>query len=113
MSLTTQTTAGAAVERPTPEALRRAALAVIDEHLDNLKRCIHWLIEHAVTDAIMVTKGVTARVVLREGGLQISGYAVPLESGSAGSIVRLKNLDSGQIIVGEVQADGSVRIKMR
>ncbi|WP_234053961.1 MULTISPECIES: flagellar basal body P-ring formation chaperone FlgA [unclassified Xanthobacter] len=67
----------------------------------------------AVTDAIMVTKGVTARVVLREGGLQISGYAVPLESGSAGSIVRLKNLDSGQIIVGEVQADGSVRIKMR
>lgn len=67
----------------------------------------------SVTDAIMVTKGVTARVVLHEGGLLISGYAIPLESGSAGSIVRLKNMDSGQIIVGEVQADGSVRIKMR
>lgn len=67
----------------------------------------------AVTDATMVTKGVTARVVLREGGLSISGYATPLESGSVGSVVRLKNLDSGQIIVGEVQADGTVRIKMR
>lgn len=67
----------------------------------------------AVTDAVMVTKGVTARVVLKEGGLLISGYATPLESGAAGAIVRLKNLDSGQIIVGEVQADGSVRIKMR
>ncbi|WP_454916027.1 flagellar basal body P-ring formation chaperone FlgA [Xanthobacter sediminis] len=67
----------------------------------------------SVTDATMVTKGVTARVVLREGGLQISGYATPLESGTVGSIVRLKNLDSGQIIVGEVQADGTVRIKMR
>ncbi|MFG1400455.1 flagellar basal body P-ring formation chaperone FlgA [Xanthobacter sediminis] len=67
----------------------------------------------AVTDAVMVTKGVTARVVMREGGLLISGYAIPLESGSAGAIVRLKNMDSGQIIVGEVQADGSVRIKMR
>ena len=49
MSPTTETAAGAAVERATPEALRRAALAVIDEHLDNLKRCIHWLIEHAIT----------------------------------------------------------------
>lgn len=48
MSLQTQTSGGAAVERATPEALRHAALAVIDEHLDNLKRCIHWLIEHAV-----------------------------------------------------------------
>lgn len=68
---------------------------------------------NAVTEATMVTKGVTARVVLREGGLMISGYATPLESGTVGSIVRLKNLDSGQIIVGEVQADGTVRIKMR
>ena len=67
----------------------------------------------AVTDALMVTKGVAARVLLKEGGLQISGYAIPLESGAAGSIVRLKNMDSGQIIVGEVQADGTVRIKMR
>ncbi|MDQ0506666.1 flagellar basal body P-ring formation chaperone FlgA [Xanthobacter agilis] len=67
----------------------------------------------SVTDAIMVTKGVTARVILKEGGLHISGYATPLESGSAGAIVRLKNIDSGQIIIGEVQADGSVRIKMR
>lgn len=67
----------------------------------------------SVADAVMVNKGVTARVVLKEGGLLISGYAVPLESGAAGAIVRLKNMDSGQIIVGEVQSDGSVRIKMR
>lgn len=31
------------------EALREAALADFDRHLDNLKRCVHWLIVQGVT----------------------------------------------------------------
>lgn len=68
---------------------------------------------NAVADAPLVTKGATARVFMNEGGLTISGYATALETGTLGALVRLKNMDSGQIIVGRVEADGSVRVKMQ
>lgn len=68
---------------------------------------------NGLADVILVTKGVAARILLKEGGLSISGYGIPLESGSVGAVVRLKNLDSGQVIVGEVEPDGTVRIRMR
>ena len=31
------------------ESLRAAALAEIDGHLDNLKRCVHWLVAQGIT----------------------------------------------------------------
>lgn len=68
---------------------------------------------NSLTDVTLVTKGAPTRVHLNEGGLTISGYATALESGAVGAIVRLKNMDSGQVIVGEVEPDGSVRIKMQ
>lgn len=67
---------------------------------------------NAITDATVVTKGVATRVHLKAGGLAISGYALALESGPVGAFIRLKNMDSGQIIVGQVEADGSVRVPM-
>lgn len=68
---------------------------------------------NALTETLLVTKGVATRIQLRDGGLAISGYAMPLESAAAGAVVRLKNMETGQIIVGEVEADGTVRIRMR
>lgn len=68
---------------------------------------------NAIADATVVTKGVMTRVHLDAGGLSIAGYALPLESGTAGAVIRLKNTDSGQTIVGQVEPDGSVRIQMQ
>ena len=68
---------------------------------------------NAITEAIVVTKGVATRVHLSEGGLTISGFAMPLESGGAGALIRLKNIHSGEIIVGVVEPNGSVRINMQ
>ena len=68
---------------------------------------------NALTETLLVTKGVATRIQLRDGGLAISGYAMPLESAAAGAVVRLKNMETGQIVVGEVEADGTVRIRMR
>ena len=68
---------------------------------------------NALTETMLVTKGVATRIQLRDGGLAISGYGMPLESAAAGAVVRLKNMETGQIIVGEVEADGTVRIRMR
>lgn len=65
---------------------------------------------NAFTDPKVVSRGALAPVVLQEGGLTISGYAMALENGSVGNIVRLKNIDSGLTIAGTVQADGSVRV---
>ena len=68
---------------------------------------------NAVTEATVVAKGVATRVHLTEGGLTISGFAMPLESAGAGAIIRLKNIESGQVIVGVVEPNGSVRINMQ
>lgn len=68
---------------------------------------------NALTEATVVTKGVATRVHLTEAGLTISGFAMPLESAGAGAMIRLKNIESGQVIVGIVEPNGSVRISMQ
>lgn len=83
------------------KAVRRTVLAGVPVPLN------------AVTDVQVVTKGIATRVKLEEGGLVISGYAMPLESGAVGATIRLKNMESGQTILGTVQADGSVRVAIR
>ena len=44
------------------------------------------------------------------GGLTISVTAVTLEPGSAGDLVKVRNIDSGAIFSGIVMADGTVRV---
>lgn len=64
----------------------------------------------AVTEPKLVTRGVAATIVFQEGGLSIRSIAMPLESGTVGASIRLKNIDSGHTINGIVQADGTVRV---
>lgn len=61
-------------------------------------------------EAYLVERGSPARVVFRAGGLTITATAVPLESGSAGDVIRVRNLDSGTIFSGTVLADGTIRV---
>ncbi len=64
----------------------------------------------AVGDAKLVTRGVATELRFEQDGLLITAVGVPLDSATAGTMVRLKNLDSGKIVTGVVQPDGSVKV---
>jgi len=65
---------------------------------------------NAVDDPKLVTRGTQAQIVFEEGGLSIMGVGIPLQSGTLGETIQVKNVDSGRIITGRVQADGRIRI---
>ncbi|WP_371347767.1 flagellar basal body P-ring formation chaperone FlgA [Ancylobacter sp. IITR112] len=64
----------------------------------------------AVAEAQLVTRGVATELRFEQDGLSIRALGVPLESGSLGAMVKLKNADSGKVVAGIVQADGSVKV---
>ncbi|MGN6584628.1 MAG: flagellar basal body P-ring formation chaperone FlgA [Rhizobiaceae bacterium] len=66
--------------------------------------------EGSVRDAFLVEAGKPARVVYTQGALTITMVAVPLEPGSAGDVVKVRNTDSGAVFSGIVMADGTIRV---
>ncbi|WP_237684184.1 flagellar basal body P-ring formation chaperone FlgA [Pseudaminobacter soli (ex Zhang et al. 2022)] len=65
---------------------------------------------NALREAYVVEKGVAVEMIFAAGGLTISATAVTLEPGSAGDMVKLRNVDSGKIVSGTVMGDGTVRV---
>jgi flagella basal body P-ring formation protein FlgA len=66
---------------------------------------------NAIEEQKLVTRGNVVRVIVEDGSLSIVTYASSLQSGSPGMLIQLRNLDTGVIIRGVVQPDGSVRIQ--
>jgi flagella basal body P-ring formation protein FlgA len=64
----------------------------------------------SLREAYLVEKGAAVEVMFVSGALTISASAVTLESGSAGDLVKVRNVDSGKILTGIVMADGSIRV---
>ena len=54
--------------------------------------------------------GKSSLVVFEIGGLTITTQAVALQNGVAGDVVTLRNPDSGVVIQGTVERDGTVRL---
>lgn len=65
---------------------------------------------NAVREPHAVTLGTTVLAVYRSGGLTITSRVQPLRAGAVGDLIEARNLDSGKIISGLVQADGTLRI---
>lgn len=65
---------------------------------------------NAVEDVKIVKRGVPVRVVLEDSGLSIVTLGSPLQSAGVGALVRVRNIDTGTIVTGIVQPDGSVRV---
>jgi flagella basal body P-ring formation protein FlgA len=65
---------------------------------------------NAVRDPFAIKLGQPAVVIFQSGQLIISGTAVPLQTGSVGEIIALRNMDSNTTIRGIVQPDGTVRV---
>lgn len=64
----------------------------------------------SVRDAYLVEPGSPVQVMFVHGGLQIAISGVPLQSGAAGDVVRVRNIDSGAVVSGIVMADGTIRV---
>ncbi|MDH6233374.1 flagella basal body P-ring formation protein FlgA [Mesorhizobium soli] len=64
----------------------------------------------AVRDAWLVEQGASVQLVFVSGPLTISAAAVTLQPGSAGDLVKVRNVDSGKVISGTVMADGTIRV---
>jgi flagella basal body P-ring formation protein FlgA len=65
---------------------------------------------NAVAEPDLVRRGSIVRAFLEEGGLSMATLVLPLQSGALGAIIQCRNVDSGRVIMGMVQADGSIRI---
>jgi flagella basal body P-ring formation protein FlgA len=65
---------------------------------------------NAIAEPDLVKRGTLVHAYLNEGGLSITTLVLPLQSGGLGAVIQCRNVDSGRVIMGTVQADGSVRI---
>ena len=63
-----------------------------------------------VADPKVIGNGSQVRVVFEEGGLTITTYATALQAGGVGDIIKLRNPESGLILSGTIQADGTVHV---
>jgi len=65
---------------------------------------------NAIAEPDLVKRGNIIHAYLNEDGLSITTLVLPLQSGGLGAVIQCRNVDSGRVIMGTVQADGSVRI---
>ncbi|KRE15730.1 hypothetical protein ASE63_15925 [Bosea sp. Root381] len=65
---------------------------------------------NAVDDPKVVRRGVPTQVVFRENDLVITGLVEPTQSASVNEMVKARNPDTGLMVVGVVQADGTIRV---
>jgi flagella basal body P-ring formation protein FlgA len=65
---------------------------------------------NAMRDAYAIGQGKPALLVFQSGGLIITSTAIALQNGSNGDFISARNADSGIVIKGTVQADGTIRV---
>jgi flagella basal body P-ring formation protein FlgA len=58
----------------------------------------------------LVQKGAIVPAIFESGSLVITTSVIALQSGVLDEAIQARNVDSGKVIVGSVQADGSLRI---
>lgn len=58
----------------------------------------------------IVSIGAMVRLVFEEDGLEISTYATALQSGAAGDVISVRNMESGVTLSGVIRSDGSIRV---
>ncbi|WP_245417442.1 flagellar basal body P-ring formation chaperone FlgA [Aminobacter sp. AP02] len=98
-----------------PGRVRPDAVATLADELDGriAKRTLlpgRYIPVNALREAWLVDRGASVQVVFATGALLISAAAVTLEPGSAGDVVKVRNIDSGKVLSGTIMADGSIRV---
>ena len=65
---------------------------------------------NAVEDPWAVARGAVVKVIVEDSGLWIVTYGSALQSGATGALIPVRNVDTGVIIRGVVQPDGTVKV---
>ena len=65
---------------------------------------------NAIDDPRLVSRGAPTQLVFEEDGLVITTVGAALQNGGMGDLVRVRNADTGRIVMGTVMADGRIRI---
>jgi len=65
----------------------------------------------AVEEARVVSVGGLVSLVYEADGIAIATTGQAMQNGFAGQAVQARNLDSGVVVIGVVQPDGSIRLK--
>ncbi|MCK1720800.1 flagellar basal body P-ring formation chaperone FlgA [Bradyrhizobium sp. 141] len=65
---------------------------------------------NSVEDPWTVARGAQVKVVVEDSGLSIVTYGAAMQSGAAGALIPVRNTDTGVIIRGIVQPDGTVKV---
>jgi flagella basal body P-ring formation protein FlgA len=65
---------------------------------------------NAVEDAWAVARGAVVKIVVEDNGLSIVTYGSAMQSGAAGALIPVRNTDTGVIIKGIVQPDGTIKV---
>lgn len=63
-----------------------------------------------IKDPDVVSRGGVVIAMFKAGSLTITSTVTPLRSGQVGDVIEARNTDSGQIIRGVIQADGTLRV---
>lgn len=64
----------------------------------------------SLREPYLVEAGQSVTVIFQQDGLTIQATAVPLQPGSLGDVLRLRNVDSGKVFTGIVMADGTIKV---
>jgi flagellar basal body P-ring formation protein FlgA len=65
---------------------------------------------NAVDEPWAVARGAIVKVIVEDNGLSIATYGSAMQSGAAGTLIPVRNTDTGVIIRGIVQPDGTVKV---
>ncbi|MGV6872346.1 flagellar basal body P-ring formation chaperone FlgA [Pseudochelatococcus sp. B33] len=65
--------------------------------------------QNAVENAKLVQKGTPTQLVFEDGALIITTLVSPLQAGELNEAIRARNIDSGLIVYGIVQENGTLR----
>ncbi len=99
---------------PVGVSQRYAALSVRDQVIGKVARRTlaagQPIPLNALGMATLVNRGVPTEASYVEDGLSITAQVMPMQSGGVGDVIQVRNVDSGRMISGVVQADGTVRV---
>lgn len=84
--------------------------ALVGKIADRSLRAGRPILQHEVSEPLMVERGKPVTMLFRQGGLVISARGRALVDGSAGEIIRVLNIDSGRTVETTVIAPDTVSL---
>jgi flagella basal body P-ring formation protein FlgA len=71
------------------------------------------ILTSALREPFAVARGTTVSLIFDNGSLVLRAAGTPLQDGSVGELVRVRNKDSGVIVSGTVMDDGTVHVVVK